>query len=87
MKKKINPKPPGRPRRTDKDNTVVPASERWTLPGEKRKTYIVNTELADKIDEIAHTDRTKLKDEVNDAFTAHVAKWEKKNGAIKLRKK
>lgn len=77
----------GRPPRKDKDNKQVPSSERWTLPGEKRKTYIVNTELADQIDNIAHTDRTKVKDEVYKAFTAHVAKWVKKNGPLILPKK
>jgi hypothetical protein len=74
----------GRPPRTDKDNKSVPSGERGTLPGEKRKTYIVNTELANKIDAIAYWDRTSVKEVVKDAFTEKVKKYEKKNGTIKL---
>ena len=74
----------GRPPRTDKDNKAVPSGERGTLPGEKRKTYIVNSELANKIDAIAYWNRTSVKEVVKDAFTEKVKKYEKKNGAIKL---
>ena len=74
----------GRPPRTDKDNKAVPSGERGTLPGEKRKTYIVNTELANKLDAIAYWDRTSVKEVVKDAFTDKVKNYEKKNGAIKL---
>jgi len=76
--------PAGRPSRTDKDNRIVPSSERGTLPGEKRKTYIVNTLLADKIDAIAFWDRTSVKEVVKDAFTDKINKYEKKNGPVKL---
>lgn len=74
-------------KRTDKDNTTVPSAERYTKPGDKRKTYIVNIELADKMDEIAYVDRTTLKSVVNDAFTNHVDKWEKENGPLKIPEK
>jgi hypothetical protein len=80
-KKKL---PIGRPPRIDKDNKAVPSGERGTLPGEKRKTYIVNTELANKIDAIAYWDRTSVKEVVKDAFIDKIKKYEKKNGAIKL---
>ena len=79
-KKKL---PAGRPPRIDKDNKAVPSGERGTLPGEKRKTYIVNTELANKIDAIAYWDRTTVKEIVNEAFNEKVKKYEKKNGPIK----
>jgi hypothetical protein len=75
--------PAGKPPRIDKDHNSVPSSERGTLPGEKRKTYIVNTELADKIDAIAFWDRLTVKEVVNNAFTDTVEKYEKKNGPIK----
>lgn len=73
----------GRPVRSDKDNRTVSSVEKGTKPGEKRKAYIVNTELADKIDAIAYWERVNIKDVVQDAFTDHVAKYEKKNGTIK----
>ena len=81
----LNDKPKrGRPKRIDKDNTAVSSAEHWTMPGEGRKTYIVNTELANKINEIAHQERTSIKNVVNMAFTSHVAAYETKNGILKL---
>lgn len=78
----------GRPGRTDGRNTeAVSSLERGTKPGDKRKTYIVNAALADKIEAIAHWDRLTIKDVVNEAFTDRIAKYEKKNGPIKLLKK
>lgn len=76
----------GRPHRTDKDNKNAPSVERGTKPGDRRKTYIVNSELAKKIDAIAYWDRISVKDVVNDAFSAKVSKYEKKNGTIKIPK-
>jgi hypothetical protein len=67
----------------DKDNANVPGGERGTLPGEKRKGYIVNSELANKIDAIAFWDRIKIKDVINAALTDYVNKWVKKNGTVK----
>lgn len=85
MEKKSKAKalPVGRPARKDKDNTQVPSIEKGTKPGEKRKTYIVNSDLADKVDAIAYWDRTRVKHVVNDAFTWIVNKWEKANGPVK----
>ena len=73
----------GRPKRSDKDNNNVKSSEKGTKPGDRRKTYIVNTEIADKIDEISHQERVPIKEVVNDAFLSHINKWEKKNGPLK----
>ncbi|HMK03683.1 MAG TPA: hypothetical protein VK489_05810 [Ferruginibacter sp.] len=75
------------PARTDKDNKAAISSEKFTKPGEKRRTYIVDIALSDKIDAIAHWDRVDIKDVVNEAFTGHVAKYEKKNGPVKPVKK
>ena len=78
----------GRPGRTDGRNKAsVSSLERGTKPGDKRKTYIVNAALADKIEAIAHWDRLKLKEVVSEAFTDRVAKYEKKNGPVKPVKK
>ncbi|HMI79420.1 MAG TPA: hypothetical protein VK484_11545 [Ferruginibacter sp.] len=77
----------GRPVRTDKDNKTVSSVEKGTKPGEKRKAYIVNSELAGKIDAIAYWDRVNIKDVVHEAFTDRVTKYEKKNGSVKPVKK
>lgn len=74
----------GRPKREDKDNTKVPNNERGTLPGEKRKGYIVNSSLADQIDASAYWDRIKIKDAVKNAFTDYINKWIKKNGPLEI---
>jgi hypothetical protein len=83
---KVTPlkKSAGRPKRVDKDNKNAPTVEKGTKPGERRKTYIVDSNLADKIDGIAYWDRSPIKEVVNNAFVDHVKKWEKKNGPLKL---
>ena len=85
-KKSKELKSPGRPARTDKDNKTAVSAEKGTKPGEKRKTYIVQADLADKIDAIAYWDRVSIKDVVNDAFTDKVKTYEKKNGSVKSSK-
>ena len=86
MEKKNKPGA-GRPKSNIKDNSSVPGAEKGTKPGDKRKTYIVNIDLSEKIEEIAHQDCTTVKNVVNEAFTVHVDKWEKKNGRLKVPKK
>lgn len=73
----------GRPKRLDKDNENAPSAERGTIPGDKRKTYIVNAAIADKIDGIAFWDRLTAKEVVNTAFKNFIAQWEKNNGPVK----
>ena len=58
----------GRKPRTDKDNKKVSAAEKGTKPGEMRKTYLVNIDLAEQIEAIAHWDRKSIKEIVNKAF-------------------
>lgn len=82
VKSKINPV--GRPKRADKDNEQVPGAERGTLPGETRKGYIVNIELAGKIDAVAFWQNKKIKDVVNEAFTEYVKRYESTNGPVKI---
>lgn len=45
--------------------------------------FTFSFDLGDKIDEIAHMDRTTVKNVVNEDFTCLVDKWEKKNGLVK----
>ena len=88
MKKNLNErKAPGRPSRTDKDNKAATSAEKGTMPGDKRKTYIVQSDLADKIDAIAYWDRVSIKQVVQEAFSDKVNSYEKKNGPVKSVKK
>lgn len=77
----------GRPKRTDKNNEAAPSAERGTKPGEARKTYLVNKQLADWIEDIAYWDRKTTKEVIGEAMAAYVLNWEKKNGKVKPRKK
>ncbi len=74
----------GRPKRSDKDNAAASNIEKGTKPGEGRKAYILNIALTNKVDAIAFWDRKKIKDVAGEALEEYVAKWEKKNGPIKL---
>ncbi len=59
------------------------AAERGTIPVDKRKTSTVKTDTADKIDTIDYCDRQSVKEVVDDAFNAKIARYEKKNGPVK----
>ncbi len=74
----------GRPKRQDKDNSTVSSNEKGTLPGEIRKTYVISTELVNKIDAISFWDRKSLKEVIKDALSTYIASWEKKNGLVKM---
>jgi hypothetical protein len=82
--KVIPKKSAGRPKRVDKDNKSAPSAEKGTKPGERRKTYIIASDIADKIDGIAYWDRAPIKGVVKDAFVDYIKKWEKKNGPLKI---
>ena len=69
------------------DNATVPSAKKWTKPVDKRKTYLVNIDLSEKIEEIAHQERITVKSVVNDAFAQHVNNYEKANGPLKVPKK
>jgi len=79
--KKIGAK--GRPARTDKNNKTASSAERGTKPGEKLKTYLVNIDLADKLEAIAYWDRKTTKEVIGEAMAMYVGSYEKKNGAVK----
>lgn len=73
---------PGRPVRQDKDNSKVASSEKGTKPGETRKTYIVNIDIADKIEKIAERRGVSIKGVVHDALSFAVAKHEQLYGKL-----
>jgi hypothetical protein len=51
--------------------------------GEIRRTYLVNLDLANKIDGIAYWDRKSVKEVMSKAMQDFVDRWEKKNGEVK----
>ncbi|ODN41037.1 hypothetical protein [Piscirickettsia litoralis] len=55
--------------------------------GEMRKTYLVDKNLADKIEGISYWERINIKDVVNDAFRTAIKKYENRHGEIKLKPK
>lgn len=79
---KSNTSKVGRPARKDKDNKTVVSVERGTKPGEKRKTYIVNIVLADKVDAIADQRNVPVKNVVNEFFKYMVQQYEKMHGPL-----
>lgn len=50
--------------------------------GETRATFIMQEEYLEKIKAIAYWDRKNIKDVLNDAMSAFIADYEKRNGAI-----
>lgn len=68
----------GRPRTNLKE--VTTESERGTLEGETRATFIVNIELLEKIKAIAYQERRSYKAVINKAIGDLVEGYEKKNG-------
>ena len=74
-------KKPGRP--TTQTKEITKSSQEGTKEGEVRATFIVRDEPLDKLKAIAYWDRLLIKDVINTAFIEFIAKYEKKNGAIK----
>jgi hypothetical protein len=62
---------------------ITKTSQEGTKENETRATFIVNEELLEKLKAIAYWDRLLIKDVINTALQEAVAKYEKKNGAVK----
>ena len=62
---------------------VTKSSQQGTKEGETRATFIVNEEILDKVKAVAYWDRTSIKEIITTALEESIAKYEKKNGAIK----
>lgn len=71
----------GRPKTSTRE--ITKSSQEGTKENETRATFIVNEELLDKLKAIAYWDRILIKEVVNTALLEAVAKYEKKNGAVK----
>lgn len=83
MKKSpVKKNPVGRPKRTDKDNANAPSSEKKTLPGETRKTYILKKSQIQQIETIAETEKKTQKQVLGEAIDQYVRQYEKKKGSF-----
>ena len=74
---------PKRGRPVTQTKQITKSSQEGTKENETRATFIINEELLEKLKAIAYWDRVLIKDVINTSLTETVAKYEKKNGAIK----
>ena len=72
----------GRPVTQTKE--ITKSSQEGTKENETRATFIINEELLEKLKAIAYWERVLIKEVVNTALQETIAKYEKKNGAVKL---
>jgi hypothetical protein len=77
------PEKPKRGRPVTQTKEITKSSQEGTKENETRATFIINEELLEKLKAIAYWDRVLIKDVINTALQETVAKYEKKNGAIK----
>jgi predicted ArsR family transcriptional regulator len=71
----------GRPKTNFKE--VNNESERGTLAGETRATFIISKDHLTKLKQIAYWNRKQLKQIVAEALQETITKYEKKNGTLK----
>lgn len=64
-----------------------PATEKGCKEGEARYTIILNKEQAEALKNIAYWQRVNFKEVLAEAAGQYIDRYEKKNGAIKARKK
>ena len=72
----------GRPKTTTKE--ITKSSQEGTKENETRATFIVNEELLEKLKAVAYWERRMIKEVIASALEETVAKYEKKNGPVKL---
>ena len=77
------PDKPKRGRPVTQTKEITKTSQEGTKENETRATFIVREELLEKLKAIAYWDRVLIKEVVSTALEETVAKYEKKNGAIK----
>jgi hypothetical protein len=77
------PDKPKRGRPVTQTKEITKSSQEGTKENETRATFIVNEDLLEKLKAIAYWDRVLIKEVINTALDEAVAKYEKKNGAIK----
>jgi hypothetical protein len=77
------PDKPKRGRPVTQTKEITKSSQEGTKENETRATFIINEELLEKLKAIAYWDRVLIKDVINASLVETVARYEKKNGAIK----
>jgi hypothetical protein len=78
------PKKPKRGRSATSTREITKSSQEGTKENETRATFIVNEELLEKLKAIAYWERRLLKDIISTTLEEIIAKYEKKNGPVKL---
>ena len=63
---------------------ITKTSQTGTKENETRATFIIKEELLEKLKSIAYWERAMIKDVINTALVDAVAKYERKNGEIKV---
>ncbi len=74
---------PKRGRPVTQTKEITKSSQEGTKENETRATFIINEELLEKLKAMAYWDRLLIKDVINTSLGETVARYEKKNGAIK----
>jgi len=77
------PEKPKRGRPVTQTKEITKSSQEGTKEGETRATFIVKEGLLEKLKAIAYWERILIKEVVTSALEEAVAKYEKKNGAVK----
>jgi hypothetical protein len=77
------PDKPKRGRPVTQTKEITKSSQEGTKENETRATFIINEELLEKLKAMAYWDRVLIKEVVNTALQEAIAKYEKRNGAVK----
>lgn len=78
------PEKPKKGRPVTQTKEITKSSQEGTKENETRATFIVNEELLEKLKAVAYWERRMIKEVIASALEEIVAKYEKKNGPVKL---
>ena len=78
------PEKPKKGRPVTQTKEITKSSQEGTKENETRATFIVNEELLEKLKAVAYWERRMIKEVIASALEETVAKYEKKNGPVKL---
>jgi hypothetical protein len=78
------PEKPKKGRPVTQTKEITKSSQEGTKEGETRATFIVKEELLEKLKAVAYWERRMIKEVIASALEETVAKYEKKNGPVKL---
>ena len=78
------PEKPKKGRPVTQTKEITKSSQEGTKENETRATFIVNEELLEKLKAVAYWERRMIKEVIDSALEEVVAKYEEKNGPVKL---